>query len=273
MERGRLSVVILAKNEEDKIRNCLESVKWADEIVVVDGFSTDRTCDICKEYGVKLVQHKFGGDFGEERNIGNDAATGDWILQLDADEVVTENFRKKIMRILEGEDDGYVAFKFLRKNIFLGRFMRYGGWYHHSHHFFKKNFAHYEGKVHHKLVVNGQMGTLNEEVEHYPFQNISQLISRQNRYTTLEAQELLDLRGRIEEKEVKYNIKVKPVKLFWKFYVKKRGYREGMHGFVFSLLFAWVHFLKWAKYWEMTKDLGNNEDNKTQAPEYKETYK
>jgi len=250
--RDKLSVVIIAKNEEDKIRNCLESVKWADEIVVVDGFSTDSTVDICRKYGARVVQHRFEGDFGEERNIGIDNSFGDWILQLDADEVVTEDFKNKVMKILRGEGEA-TAYKFLRKNFFLGRFMRHGGWYHYSAHFFKKGFARYEGRVHHKLVADGEIAPLDAEIEHYPFDNIAQLITRQNRYTTIEAKELLELRGVIDEKEIRYNVKVKPVKLFWKFYIKKKGFKDGMHGFVFSVLFAWVHFLKWAKYWELVR--------------------
>ena len=137
--------------------------------------------------------------------------------------------------------------------------MRWGGWYHHSYHLFKKGYARYDGKVHHQLLVDGETGLLDAEVAHYPFKDLSQLITRQDRYTNLEAKELLDQRGKIDEKEVRYNVKVKPAKLFWKFYVKKKGYREGMHGFIFSVLFSWTHFLKWAKYWELVRE--ENGDN------------
>lgn len=251
--RKRLSVVILTKNIEDKIRNCLESIKWVDEIVVVDGFSTDATLKICKEYNTKIIQHRFEGDFGQERNIGIDNCSGDWVLQLDGDEVVTEGFRDEITGILKKEDK-FVAYKFLRKNFFMKHFMRYGGWYHHSLHLFKKGFARYQGRVHHELVVNGEIGVLNAEVEHYPFDNFSQFITRQNRYTDLESKEILDLKGVIGRREVLYNIRAKPLKLFWKFYIKKKGFKEGAYGFIFSVLFAWVHFLKWAKYWELIRD-------------------
>lgn len=252
MSRSAFTIVIITKNEEDKIARCLESVKWADEIVVVDGFSTDRTVEICKRYGAKVIQHRFEGDFGQERNIGIDNSSGDWILQLDADEVVTEDFRNKIIKILNEEKE-FVAYKFLRKNFFLGHFMRYGGWYHYSLHFFKKGFARYKGKVHHELIVDGKIGILNAELEHYPFQDLSQFIARQNRYTTHEAKEIVDLKGELDRKEIRYNVMMKPAKLFWKFYVKKKGFREGMYGLVFSVLFAWVHFLKWAKCWELTR--------------------
>jgi glycosyltransferase involved in cell wall biosynthesis len=245
----KLSAVILTKNEEGKIKNCLESITWVDEIVIVDGFSTDKTVEICKQYNAKIIQHAFEGDFGQERNIGIDNASGDWVLQLDADDVVTQGFRQVARKILEEEGE-FVAYKFLRKNFFMGHFMRYGGWYHYSLHFFKKGFARYQGKVHHDLIVNGTIGVLNEEIEHYPFDNFSQFIERQNRYTNLEAKEIVDLERYINEKNISYNIRIKPVKLFWKFYVKKKGFKEGMHGFIFSVLFAWVHFLKWVKVWE-----------------------
>ncbi|HNX90332.1 MAG TPA: glycosyltransferase family 2 protein [Candidatus Omnitrophota bacterium] len=249
-ERKKLSVVILTKNEEDKIAHCLATLTWADEVVLVDGFSTDLTAEIAEKFGAKVVPHKFEGDFGLERNIGIENSSGDWVLQLDADEMMTAGFKKRILSILK-KDEGYVAYKFIRKNSFLGRFMRYGGWYHYSHHFFKKGFAHYDGRVHHQLIVDGKLGVIKDELEHYPFQSIAQLVSRQNRYTTIEARELMELRGTVSDKEFAYNIKTKPLKLFWKFYVKKQGFREGMHGFIFSVLFAWVHFIKWAKYWEM----------------------
>ena len=258
MARQKFSAVILTKNVEDQVRGVLESVKWADEIVIVDGFSTDKTVDICKEYGAKIVQHKFGGDFGEERNIGIDNASGDWILQLDADDVVTEGFKKDLMKILEGEDR-YVAYKFRRKNFFMGHFMKYGGWYHYSLHLLKKGYARYKGRVHHDLIVDGKTGTLESDVEHHPFQNFTQFIDRQNRYTTLEGKELFDLHGKMPDKKIQYNIRIKPIKLFWKFYVKKQGFREGAYGLVFSVLFAWVHFLKWAKYWEFQRSAANSE--------------
>jgi len=142
-----LTALIIAKNEEHRIRKCLDSIRWADEIVVVDGFSTDKTVEICKEYGANVVQHKFEGSFDIDCNLGIDSSKGDWILKLDADEVVAKSFKEDAEKILQ-HDRGYSAFKFRRKNFFLGHFMRYGGWYHYSLHFFKKGKARYKGHVH-----------------------------------------------------------------------------------------------------------------------------
>lgn len=250
--RKRLSAVIITKNEEEKIPNCLESIKWADEIIVVDGYSTDRTVEICRDFGAKVIQHQFEGDFGKERNIGTDAASGDWILQLDGDDVVTPELRNRIEEILNN-DFPYVAYKFRRKNFFLGHFMRYGGWYHYYPHLYKKGFAKYDGKVHHLLKIDGKIGTIEEAVEHYPFQNYEQFINRQNRYTSLEAKEMLEKDGVLEAKIIRHNLTTKPLKLFWKMYVKKMSLREGIYGLIFSVLYAWVHFIKWAKYWEEIK--------------------
>lgn len=256
--RKRLSVVIITKNEEERIPRCLESIKWADEVIVVDGYSTDRTVEICNKFCAKVIQHRFEGDFGLERNIGTDAASGNWILQLDGDDVVTPQLKDRIEQILLN-DSPYVAYKFRRKNYFLGHFMRYGGWYHYYTHLYKKGYARYGGKVHHLLKTDGKVGIIEEAVEHYPFQNFEQFIDRQNRYTSLEAEEMLEKEGILDSKIIRYNLTARPIKLFWKMYVKKMGFREGVHGLFFSVLYALVHFVKWAKYWERVKQKKSKE--------------
>ena len=251
--KKKLTALLIVKNEEHRVRNCLESVKWADEIVVIDGYSTDKTIDICKEYNAKIVQHKFDGSFETDCNLGIDSSSGDWIIKLDADEIVADNLKKDIKAVLE-DDREYSAFKFKRKNFFLGHFMKYGGWYHYSLHFFKRSKARYKGEVHETLIVDGNIGQLEGDCEHYPFNSLSEFIQRHNRYADIEAKKILDLSGVLDLKVIMYNLKIKPIKRFWKFYVKKQGFREGIYGFIFSVLFAWVHFLNWAKYWELVKD-------------------
>jgi len=251
--RKKLTALLIVKNEEKRIKGCLDSVRWADEIVVVDGFSRDKTVEICNEYGAKVVQHEFEGGFDIDCNLGIDNSLGDWILKLDADEVVTDSLKEDIQRVLE-DDEGHSAFKFHRKNFFLGHFMRYGGWYHYSLHFFKKGKARYKGQVHETLIVDGKIGQLEGDCEHYPFSSLTEFIDRHNRYSNIEAQRIFDEQGLLNKKTINYNLKIKPLKRFWKFYVKKKGFLEGIYGLVFSVLFAWVHFLNWAKYWEMVKD-------------------
>ena len=250
MPDQKLSAVILTKNAEDSIRGCLESVKWADEIIIVDGFSSDRTVEICRGYTDKIILSEFKG-FAEERNKGTDKASGDWVLQLDADEVVTPGLAKALKEAMTSPAP-CAGYKFRRKNFFLGHPMRYGGWYHYSAHFFKKGFGRYEGLIHERLKLNGRQGIIEAEIEHRPFASISQFISRQNRYTGYEARDILNEKGLLSKKVVMHNLRFKPIKLFWKYYLKKQGFREGMIGFIFSVLFSYVHFMKWAKYWELT---------------------
>jgi glycosyltransferase involved in cell wall biosynthesis len=232
--KKRLTALLIVKNEEKRIRRCLESVKWADEIVVVDGYSTDKTIDICNEYNAKIVQHKFDGSFDTDCNLGIESSSSDWIIKLDADEVVTDSLRRDIESVLE-DDKGYSAFKFKRKNFFLGHFMKYGGWYHYSLHFLKKGKARYKGHIHETLIVDGKIGRLEGDCEHYPFNSLSEFIKRHNRYSGIEAKKILDSQGVLDLKVIMYNLKIKPLKRFWKFYVKKRGFREGIYGFMFSI--------------------------------------
>lgn len=250
MPREKLSVVILTKNAEDCVRSCLDSVTWVDEIVVIDAHSSDATVAICREYTDKIIESDFKG-FAEERNLGIDNSSGDWILQLDADEIVTAGLKEAIGRVLDSSGE-CVSYKFRRKNYFLGHPMRYGGWYHYSAHFFKRGFARYEGLVHERLKVNGRQGMIEAEVEHRPFKSMAQFMSRQNRYTGYEARDLLAEKGILDERIVFKNLYIKPMKLFWKMYVKKQGFREGRYGLIFSLMYSFVHVLKWAKYWELT---------------------
>jgi len=252
MKKASISAVIITKNEERNIKRCLESLKWVDEIVVVDGFSTDRTVDIAKSYGSKIIPHRFEGDFGFERNLGNDNATSDWILALDADEAIPEKTRQKIEEVLE-KDPEFNAYNVPRLQYFIGKPLLHGGRYHSIVNFFRKGKAKFEGKVHHLVIVDGKTGEFSEPIEHYPFHTISEYLTKHNRYTDYEAKEMFEKFGNQKLKEVKYNLGVRPFKLFIKAYFKKKGHKDGMLGLIFCILFSWSHFLKWAKYWELCK--------------------
>ncbi len=253
----KLATIVLTKNASDKIENCLKSLHgWADEIIIVDGESADNTLQICKQYTDKIFVRSFKS-FAEDRNFGADQAHSDWILQLDADEVIPPSFKEKFETIRNS--DTFSAYKTRRKNFFLGHCMEHGPWYHYIHVLYLKELAHFYGLVHERLKVNGGIGILEAEIEHYPFNTISEFINRQNRYTSLAAQELFETQGLLPWKKVRKNLFYKPFKLFWKLTVIKKGYRDGLVGIIFSMLYAFEHFLKWVKYWELIrKDLKNN---------------
>ena len=249
----KISAVIIAKNAEKRIARCLESVKWADEVIVVDGFSTDGTVDIANTFGAKVIQHKFTGSFADDRNLGLDEARNDWVLQLDSDEVVTKEFAKRCEdAILAGGNTA--AFKFRRVNFFLGHSMDHGGFHHYIPNLVNKTLVRFEGPVHEVPVCKGDISLLEADIEHYPFDSIGQFVQRQDRYAGIAASELLKNKGVLPVSEIKKNMIGKSFKIFVKSYFKKQGHKEGMHGLIFAILFAFINFLKWAKYWELVKN-------------------
>jgi len=255
--RQRLAVVVITKNEERQIARCLESTRWADELIIVDDESGDRTAEIARGYGARVITHRSDGNFDRQRNLGIGAATAEWVLQMDADEVIPAALRQEIDRVLAsgaGSAESPVAYRIRRRNCFLGRFMRYGGWSTEGVKLFRRNRARYVGRsVHETLQVDGATGALTVEIEHYPFTSLEQVVGRTNQYTTVEARLLAEEQPRLPCRTIAYQMTWRPVKLFWKSYVRKAGWRDGMHGLVFALWGAWSHMLRWAKYWEITR--------------------
>lgn len=250
MEKLNVSVVVITKNEEKRIAGCLGSVGWADDIVVVDAFSTDRTVEIARSLGANVVEHKFTGSFADDRNAGMDNAKHDWVLQIDADDVVTEGFALKLKEALAGPNDA-VVYKFRRKNFFLGHSMDHGGFHHYIPNLVNRKLVRYAGEVHEVPVYKGAEGVIEADIEHYPFDSIAQFIERQNRYTDIAARDIKNREGILPEKEIRRRMVAKSFGIFWKSYFKKQGYKEGFYGMVFAVLFAFINFMKWAKYREL----------------------
>ncbi len=255
-KRATLAIVMMTKNEEQRLPTCLERVAgWADEIIIIDDLSTDGTVEVARRYTDKIFQMSSEDDHFQQWNRGIERATSDWILHIDADEWVTPGLKAEIDGVLR-DDQGHSAFEMMRKNFFLGHPMRHGGWHHRHRILFRRDRARCVGKgIHVRLRVDGTIGFLNADIEHYPFSSIAQFIERQNHYTSVEARVMVEERGRPSLRTVYVQTGVRPLKLFWKFFVKKQGYRDGWVGLVFSLLFAFTHFLLWAKYWELAQSV------------------
>ena len=249
-----VSAVVLCKNEAGRIARCLGSLRWAGEVVVVDGESQDDTPAIARAWGARVMSRAFSGSYAEERNAGAAEAGGTWVLQLDADEVVTERFRRRLEEVLHTDGDLMDAFKFQRRSVLLGRAMRYGGWVHYIPNLYRRDRVRYTGLVHERLEGAHRIGVVDAPIDHYAIDALSPYLLTQNRYTTLTAQELWRDRGRVSEAEIRYHLTRKPLKVAWKSYVKKQGFREGQHGLVLAILYGWVHFLAWAKYWELVAE-------------------
>lgn len=252
MEKVKVTVAVITKNEETLIGRCLDSLRWADDILVVDGYSTDRTQEIARSKGARVIEHKFTGSFADDRNVGIDNARNDWVLNIDADDVVTDDFRNALVRALSG-DEGVVIYKFRRRNFFLGHSMDHGGFHHYIPNLVRRGSVRYEGLVHEVPAYSGKMGVIDADINHYPFDSITQFINRQNRYTDIAAVELFKVHGVLPEREIRKMMINKSLKMFWKSYIKKQGRKEGLYGLIFAILFALINFLKWSKYWELIR--------------------
>lgn len=252
MERPKLSVYIMTYNEEAKIADCLESVKWADEIVVMDSFSKDRTVEICRRYTDKIVQNEFVG-FGKLRNIALEHCSYDWVLSIDADERATEELKNEVYEKLQQGPDADAYFV-PRKSHFLGYWVRHCGWYpdYRQPQFFNKNkFKYREQMVHEGFELNGRIGHLKGHALQFPFLNLEQFLKKMDRYSSLRAEEMAK-EGR---KFSVVQLVTHPLAMFWRMYVQKLGFLDGKEGFILSLLYGYYYtMIKYVKLWEKTKE-------------------
>ncbi|GEM_PF-1431976 len=259
--KSKITAAIITKNEEKNIKGCIDSVKgWADEIIVVDGCSVDKTVEIAKSLGAVVIDHKFEGNFARERNISMENTKSQWVLHIDADDRVPEEFKRVVDDTID-RDETVDVYKFRRKSFFLGHFMKYGGWYHFVPNLVRRDKVKFEGVLHERPIYTGRAVEINADVEHYPFDNAAQFVERHNRYSDLEAGRMFNEFGNSKAMLVRKNAIGRSFKIFWKIYVKKKGYKEGMHGMIFSILFAFMNFLVWVKYWELC----NNDEKKKGA--------
>ena len=242
-----MTAYTLTFNEARQIRAVLESVKWADEIIVVDSFSTDGTVEIAREFGARIISEKFCG-FGKLRNLALDAAQHDWIFSLDADERCTPELAGEIRRELAG-GPACGAYFVPRKSHFLGKWMRHSGWYpdYRQPQFFnRKKMRYAEDLVHETYKLDGKPGCLREHALQFPWPTLEIATAKLQRYSTLMAE-----RYHADGKRASLvKLLGSPVGMFFKVFVVQSGWRDGRHGFILATLYSYYTFLKYAKLWE-----------------------
>lgn len=234
---SKISVVLAVYNEEENLRNCLEAVKnLAWEIVVVDGGSKDKTLDIAKEFGAKIIKTENLPNFHINKNKAIDVASGDWVLQLDADEVVPSELAKEIKEITSKDSDT-AGYWMPRKNFFLGRFLKKGGQYpDYTLRLYKNGLGRLPAKdVHEQAVVQGKVGYLNNDLLHLRDKTFSNYFQRFNRYTDLFSQQLKMEGIKLTPFSFMSFVLIKPFFWFLKAYLRHKGYADGFAGFVFAL--------------------------------------
>jgi glycosyltransferase involved in cell wall biosynthesis len=247
--RPRLSVVVITSNEEARLRDCLLSVAWADEIVVVDAQSTDKTASIAREFTDHVFVRPWPG-FAMQKNFGLEQATGDWLLSLDADEEVTAALKDEIVATI-ARPDAAVGYRIPRRNMFWGRWVRHGGLYPdwQLRLFRRGRGAFLTPAVHESVRVDGEVGRLRAALVHRSYRDVSDFLQRADRYSTLAAEAGI-AEGRAMRRR---DLVLRPAGRFFSMYVVRGGVLDGWRGFLLACLYAYYVFIREAKIWEKVK--------------------
>jgi len=245
----KISACIICFNEKDNIRACLESLKWVDEIVVVDSYSTDGTVEICREYTGKVFQNKWPG-FVNQKNYALSLAANDWVISLDADEAVSPELKAEIETLWQTDaPKEYSGFYIPRKTIYLGKWIKHGGWYpDRKLRLFKKSAGKWGGIDPHDRVElsEGQTKKLESPIIHTNYRNISDQLRTVDSFSTTAAQALLERGKRFSLLALIFGPPVK----FIETYLFKLGFLDGLPGFIIAANSAFYIFNKHAKMWE-----------------------
>ncbi len=227
----KLSAVVVTQNEEKNIARCLESVRFADEIIVVDAHSEDGTVEIARRYGARIFMREWDG-FAAQKQFAVDQARGEWVLLIDSDEEASEALAGEINRCLSaGVDESVGGFRIPRSNFFLGKPIPYGPWSDDRHvRLFRRSRAWIAKRpVHEGVETDGELLELDEHLYHYTHQSLSESFRRLNRYTTLEAGE------RVNRRKIRLaDVVILPLGVFFRYYVAGGCYKAGVHGYLLS---------------------------------------
>lgn len=243
---NKLSAVIITYNEQRNIGRCLSSLKGvADEVVVVDSFSTDETQRICEEMGARFMQREWDG-YTPQRNFAVAKASHNWVLAIDADEELSETLRQSILSAKA--ESNHFNFQFNRLTNYCGQWIRHSGWYpDKKFRLFDRRECKWEGVVHEQLTMPASgIRFLKGALMHYSYDSIAEHVQRVNHYSTLSAQELTQNGKQPSIMKMVFSPSFK----FFRFYVLQRGFLDGTSGLVIATISAYGTFLKYAKHWK-----------------------
>ena len=244
---NKLSILIPSFNSEKTIRDTLESVKWADEILVCDSYSTDRTLEIAKEYGARIIQHEYVNS-ATQKNWAIPQCKYDWVLIVDTDEALEPGLREEIQERLEKDTPSVDGYLIPRKNFIYGRWMKYGGIYpDHQLRLFRRGKGRYETReVHAHLFVPGKVEALKHHLLHQGFKDLKTWMIKFERYMGYETDELVKQRKKFNL----LRVTLYPLLTFLKTYFLKLGILEGYRGFLLAVLDGFYYFMMYAKLFE-----------------------
>ncbi len=243
-----ITALVHTFNEERNIKACLQTLKWADEIVVIDMNSDDKTVEICEDYTENIYSFNRVGFVEPARKYGIEKCNGEWILIVDADERIPLSLSNTLRKIVE--EDKYDVIEIPNKNHIFGKWIKHTGWYPDYHpRFFKKGFVTPSDKVHGNFKTKGRkyyLKGLQNSMYHFGYTGSKDFIDKLNRYTDFEVEKMI-------KKDKKFTIPKMMKSGFYEFrrrYFKYKGYKDGIYGLLISLMRGFYHFLIYVKYWE-----------------------
>jgi glycosyltransferase involved in cell wall biosynthesis len=244
----KISVIILSKNEEKNIRECIESVLWADEINLIDAFSEDKTIETAKKYDKINIFRNEWVSFSKQREFALTKCSNEWIFSLDADERCTGELHRELIEIINKKDNAYSGFKIPRKSYFLGKWVKHCGWYpSFQMRLFKKSCAGVtDSLVHEKYdVKENNIGVVKSDLIHYTVQTISEFMTKVNQYSTLQALE------KMNRKKIGYcSIVLRTIFAYFEVYILKAGFLDGITGVMVTNFHAITRMLTFMKIYE-----------------------
>jgi len=245
-----LSIIIPTYNEAENLRILLPLLHWADEILIVDSFSTDATIDVAKSFGAKVLQRQYDGP-AYQKNWAIPQAKNEWILLFDADERPTPELLQEIAAVLGVPNVAFVAYWIHRKNFFMGKEIRFSGWQNDAViRLFKRDFCRYtETQVHEEIVADGKVDRLKNSMLHYTYRSMSHFLAKIERYAAWSAQDYATKTGKITW----FHLYIKPAFRFFKHYLLKQGFRDGKEGLIISKVMAWSVFLRYVMLMEVRR--------------------
>lgn len=246
-----VSVLVIAYNEADQIKKCLESVQWADEIIVIDSFSTDETADIARQCGAEVFQKAWLG-FSAQRNYGLDLCHGKWILILDADEIVLPELAEEIKAVIHEDNSDFVGYWIKRRYYFLGKWIRHAGTYPDlALRFFRKGKGYYNKRlVHEGLELEGETSVLQHDILHDSCRSLSHCLNKNCQYSKLAAEELYRRHKQSGWSFIMWH----PCWSFFKRYILEKGFLDGIRGLIVSLMSAHYVAYKYMILWELNRN-------------------
>lgn len=247
----KISAIILTRNNEKLIGDCLESLSWVDEIIVVDDSSSDKTLNVVKKYK-KTTIVKGEGTFSRKRNLGAKKASGEWLFYIDSDERVTPLLKKEIEKRTKKNDSKYVAYAIPRRNILLGHEMHHGGWWpDYVLRLIKKDaLVSWKGKLHEQPEIKGKVGKLVNPLTHITHRSLSEMVTKTNEWSTIEAKLLFNSE---HPKMVWWRFLSVAVREFWYRGIKEMGFLDGTVGVIEIIYQMFSKMITYAKLWELQK--------------------